>query len=276
MKNLSPGSYKFNSLLRDCFVVLPLLLLIFTSCRTQRQLQYLQGPIDTASLSTINLPEPVIQKGDVLSIVVYSDNPELTAFYNQQMGSTNPVSTANSQTASSNPSGYEVDDNGNIRFPSLGSVSVEGLTIRQLQDSLSHNLIPYLKNPYCSVRIINKKFTILGEVLKQGLYNFPAERINIFEALGLAGDITMYGLRDSIMVIREANGKRSFGNLNVNDPNVLLSPYYYLRQNDIIIVKATPKKPTLSDQTNSRNLTIVATIATIITSLALAFNIFRR
>ncbi|MBS1752238.1 MAG: polysaccharide biosynthesis/export family protein [Bacteroidetes bacterium] len=246
------------------------------SCRTPRQLQYLQGPIDTASLSKINFPEPVIQKGDILSIVVYSDNPELTTFYNQQTGSNTAAGSTNSPTTASSVSGYEVDDNGNIRFPSLGSVHVEGRSTRQLQDSLSHNLTQYLKNPYCSVRIINKKFTILGEVLKQGLYNFPAERINIFEALGLAGDITMYGLRDSIMVIREANGKRTFGNLSVNDPNVLLSPYYYLHQNDIIIVKATPKKPTLSDQSTTRNLAIVATIATILTSLAVVFNIFRR
>ncbi|MCC6287106.1 MAG: polysaccharide biosynthesis/export family protein [Chitinophagaceae bacterium] len=253
---------------------IPLIFLLFSSCRTQKQLQYLQGPIDTVNLSKLNFPEPTIQKADVLSIVVYSDNPELTAFYNQQSSASTGTS-GNIPSSTSTTSGYLVDNEGYIYFQTIGQIFVEGLTTKQLQDSLKEKLNPFLKNSYATIRILNKKFTVLGEVLKQGLFSFPSERVNILEALGLAGDITLYGLKDSIMVIRETNGKRVFGNLNVNDPNVLLSPYYYIQQNDIIIVKSTPKKPNVSDQATTRNLALVATIATILTSIAVIFNIFK-
>lgn len=249
------------------------ILLFLASCRTQKQANYLHGSFDTLALSHLNFPEPTIQKGDILGIVVFSDNPELTTFYNQ-MGA-NAGSGSGSQITPSTASGYLVDNNGNIQFQSLGNVFVEGLTKGQLQDSLKSRLIPFLKNPYCTIRILNHKFTILGEVAKQGLYSFPGERINIFEALGMAGDITIYGLKDQIMVVREMNGKRTFGNLNVNDPNVVLSPFYYLQQNDLLIVKSNPKKPSVSEQSTTRNLAIIATIATIITSFAVVFNIFR-
>ena len=261
------------SLYRKILSGITCLLILFSSCRTQKQVQYLQGPFDTTALNQLNIPEPVIQKGDLLGIVVYSDNPELTAFYNQ-MGSAGSTG-ASSSVSQSQSSGYLVDNEGNIQFQSLGNLSVEGLTKTQLQNILIEKLQKFLRNPYCTVRILNKKFTILGEVLKQGLYPFPAERVNILEALGLAGDVTLYALKDSIMVIRETNGKRTFANLNVSNPQIFVSPYYYHQQNDIIIVKSTHKKPSVSDQTTSRNLAVFATIATILTSFAVIFNIFK-
>lgn len=261
-------------------VILFILPILLFSCKTQKQVQYLQGPFDTAALSQINIPEPIIQKGDLIGITAYSDNPELTMIYNQQMntsfGSTSvqggssqlQSSTSNSQ----NMPGYLVDQAGNIQFQSLGMLHVEGLTKLQLSALLQDKLSKYLKNPYFNIRFINYKFTILGEVNKQGVYSVPGEKINILEALGMAGDITLYGLKDSLIVVREKNGKRSIGTVDVSRSDVFSSPFFYLEQNDVIIVKANPKKPSVSDQTTTKNLTVVATIAAILTSLSVILN----
>lgn len=244
-------------------------------------MQYLQGPFDTAALSQINILEPVIQKGDLIGITVFSDNAEASAAFNQQMTSSlSPEANMNGATMSGltgtsgqNMPGYLVDLQGNIRFQSIGIVKAEGLTKAELANSLREKLTPYLKNPYCNIRFLNYKFTVLGEVTKQGVYTIPGEKISILEALGMAGDMTIYGLKDSITVIREQNGKRTFGTLNVSSPEVLLSPYYYLQQNDVVLVKANPKKPGVSEQTATRNLARIATFTTILTSITVLLNI---
>ncbi len=241
------------------FPALILLSILLFSCRTTQPVQYLAGPIDTAVLSRVSLSDPLIQKGDLIGITVYSDNLEATAVINQQM----------STTSQSMP-GYLVDANGNIRFQLLEELHVEGLTKIGLEALLKEKLAgKYLSNPYFNIRFLNYKFTILGEVTKQGVYSIPGERISILEGLGMAGDITLYGLKDSIMVVREINGKRSFGYLDVSKPEVFTSPYYYLQQNDVVIVKASPKKPNVSEQTANRNFSRAATISSILLSLTL-------
>ncbi len=256
------------------FSALALSLLLF-SCRTTKPVQYLQGPIDTAALSQVSLPEPLIQKGDLIGITVYSDNPEATAVFNQQMNTTlasgaTSGATGTAGTTSQSMPGYLVDANGNIRFQLLGELHVEGLTKSGLEDLLKETLAgKYLSNPYFNIRFLNYKFTILGEVTKQGVYSIPGERISILEGLGMAGDITLYGLKDSIMVVRETNGKRSFGYLDVSKPEVFTSPYYYLQQNDVVIVKANPKKPDVSEAVASRNLARTATIISLLASLSI-------
>lgn len=260
--------------------------LLLFSCRTAKPVQYLQGPIDTAALSQVNIPEPVIQKGDLVGITVYSDNPEATASFNQQMttsllpnaisGAGTDGATVTAGTASPSMPGYLVDAKGNIRFQSLGELHVEGLTKAGLEDMLKEKLAKYLMNPYCNIRFLNYKFTMLGEVTRQGVYSIPGERISILEALGMAGDISMFGLKDSIIVVRETNGKRNFGYLDVSNPEVFTSPYYYLQQNDIVIVKANPKKPDVSEQSANRNFARAATISSILLSLTLVLvQIFR-
>ena len=260
----------------DSAIIWVMLLFIF-SCKAPRQVQYLQGPIDTAALSKINIPEPVIQKGDLIGITIYSDNPEATAVYNQQMAtsatSSGGLSAATGQGSSSMP-GYLVDANGDIRLQSLGLLHVEGMTKPELEQILKEKLTPFLKNPYCNIRFLNYKFTIMGEVTTKGVFPISNEKISILEALGMAGDITLYGAKDSILVIREVNGKRSFGYLDVSKPEVMLSPYYYLRQNDVVIVKANPKKPSISEEASMRRLTVAATVTSILVSLSLILSRF--
>jgi polysaccharide export outer membrane protein len=251
-------------ILAGCLAII-VVSLNFTSCRTP-QLSYFQGTIDTAKLSQVIAPEPIIQKGDLLSIIVYSDNPQATALYNQPILSSSALSSNNNASKlavspQNETAGYLVDQDGYIQFQGLGRLHVDGLTRAQLIELLDSKLKDtLLTNPYYNIRWINYKVTVLGDVNKPGVYSVPAEKVSILDAIGLAGDLTIYGKRDNIMVIREVDGKRQFGTIDLSNPESITSPYFYLRQNDMVIVHADKRKQTAQDQTTVRNVSIVTSI----------------
>lgn len=275
--------------------VLAFLTVMLSSCGNTRQLTYMQGKFDTAKLSEVTKTDPIIQKGDLISIIVYSDNPGATALYNQSVapgaaassgsiggfgsntntgGGTGSTSGAAQSTVTSPSSpGYLVDETGNITFQGLGIMHVEGLTKTGLKDLLDSKLKDtLLTNPYYTIRFLNYKFTMLGEVMRPGIYNIPGERISIFEALGLAGDLTFYGRRDNVLIIREVSGKRTFDRIDLTKPEVMASPYFYLQQSDVVYVEANKKKVAASDQVTARNISIAATI---VSALAILYSIFK-
>lgn len=282
---------------RNCLLVYGMLLaflpIILSSCGDTRHLTYMQGKFDTTLLSQIKITEPVIQKGDLLSIIVYSDNPTATALYNQSIvivsngassggssgtgGSSTEGGTGSSAGAMSTGSpttpGYQVDEKGDIQFQGLGLLHIEGLTKNQLKSLLDSKLTEYLKNPYYTIRFMNYRFTMLGEVNHPGIYGIPGERVSLLEALGLAGDMTFYGRRDNVLFIRENNGKREFARLDLTKPEIMASPYFYLQQNDVVLVEANKKKAAASDQVTSRNVAITASI---VSTLAILYSIFRK
>jgi polysaccharide export outer membrane protein len=248
----------------------------------------MQGKFDTASLSQVKPSDPVVQKGDILSIIVYSDNPAATAIYNQ------PISSSSGGAASATGSevggaagggsalaggstpatpGYLVDELGNIQFQGLGQLHVEGMTRSQLREFLDSKLKNFLTNPYYTIRFLNYKVTMLGEVSRPGVYSIPGERLNLFEALGLAGDMTFYGRRDNILVIREFNGKREFGRMDITKPEIMKSPYFFLQQGDVVIVEATKKKVAANDQLTTRNVSLALSAVSV---LAVVYSIFRK
>jgi polysaccharide export outer membrane protein len=239
------------------------------------------GPFDTAKLSKINPVEPIIRKGDILSIIVFSDNPEATKIFNQSLIAASPsssasaVSTGISETkgsASPSASGYEVDLDGNIVFQGIGKFKVEGLTKAALKDTLDARLTPYLQHPYYSIRFMNYKFTMMGEVAKPGIVTIPGEKINILEAIALAGDLTNFANRDSVFIIRENNNKREFAWLNITKPEIMASPYFYVQQNDIIIVEPNKNKSAANDVITARNITLALAF---ISTFAIVYTLFR-
>lgn len=276
------------------------LLMTWSSCANTRQMTYMQGAFDTTALSTVKEIDPTIQKGDLLNIIVYSDNPQATAIYNQAVitvpssqssagggggggaggGSTNGGAGSGGGTGSSTgvsgvlptTPGYLVDNRGDIQFQQLGLLHIEGLTKDQLKDTLDSRLDTLLQHPYYTIRFLNYRFTFLGEVNRPGVYSIPGESVNLFEALGLAGDMTFFGRRDNVLVIRQLNGKREFARLDLTRPEVLASPYFYLQENDIIYVEASKKKIQANDQVTTRNVTIAATI---VSTIAILYSIFR-
>jgi polysaccharide export outer membrane protein len=249
-----------------------LLFVSLSSCFGSKPVAYFdQGKFDTSNIENINVPEQVIQKGDILSIKIFSDNPDATAIFNQAGNLQTAIASTESLSKSVNTSqstltgastGYLVDDKGNIRLHALGLIKAEGLT----KDALSALILERLKdlgvltNPYCVIRLNNFKVTVLGEVRTPGVFTMPGEKATLMEVLGLAGDITDYGLKDRVMLIREDQGKRIYHVINLRDPRIMKSPEYYLKQNDIVYVEPDKRKPTALDQQTLQYITIAATM----------------
>ena len=266
---------------RSFFLLIILGGVLAQACTTPRDLRYLQGSFDTAALRNITYKNQLIQKNDLLSIVVYSDNPAATARFNQPVGSTATANVGNivggeiNSSSSALPTGgYLVSNDGNIEFPDLGRLHVEGLTKDQLVDLLNSKLAgTILQRPYYSIRFLNFKITMVGEVSRPGLYTIPSERVNIIEAIGMAGDLTFYGQRTNILVIRESNGQRQFGHLDITNPTVFNSPFFYLQQNDVVIVDLNKKKVAANDNQLIRNVSLAGTI---VSTFAILLSILKR
>jgi polysaccharide biosynthesis/export protein len=154
----------------------------------------------------------------------------------------------------------------------LGKIRVEGLTKAALKDTLDVRLSQYLQHPYYSIRFLNYKFTMMGEVSRPGEVSIPGERVNMLEAIAMAGDLTPFANRDSVFIIRETNNKREFAWLNLTKPEIMASPYFYIQQNDIIIVEPNKKKSVANDIVTSRNITLSLAI---ISTFAVLYSIFR-
>jgi polysaccharide export outer membrane protein len=238
------------------------------SCGSTKGLILVQGKFDTAKLSIVSPVEPIIRKGDILSIIVFSDNPEATRIYNQSLVNTGVTQAGTGST----PPGYQVDVKGNIVFQGLGEINVEGLTKAALKDTLDIRLKPFLQHPYYSIRFLNYKFTMMGEVGRPGVVSIPGERVNMLEAIALAGDLTSFANRDSVFIIRETNNKREFAWMNLTKPEIMASPYFYIQQNDIIIVEPNKRKSVANDIVTTRNITLGLAI---ISTLAVLYSIFR-
>lgn len=266
---------RLSGILLSVFIVV-----LGSSCGNIKSLQYVQGPFDTARLSKVQFVDPVIQQGDLLGITLYSDDAAATAAVMAQPVVVNTGNTGGGTGAIANISaagvgaGYLVGENGLIQLYKIGSVRAAGLTKKQLADTLAQRymVLNLLKNPYVEIRFLNYKITLVGEVSRPGTYNFPTEKINIFEAIGLAGDITVYGKRNNVMVVREVNGVRQFAQLDLSKPEVFASPYYYLQQNDMVIVDVAKNKAAVTDQVTVRNISLAATL---VTALAVIYNIFK-
>jgi len=250
---------------------------MLASCGNTRKLQYMQGAFDTTKLSSYSVPTPVIQKGDLLSIIVFSDNPAATAIYNQSVviapSSTGTAIGSSTSIPSAAAPGYLVDEEGNIQFQGVGKLHVEGLTKFQLMELLNSKLKDFLQNPYYNIRFLNYKITLVGDVAKPGVYSIPSERVNILEAIGLAGDLNITARRDNVLIVREQNGKREFGRIDLTKPDIFTSPFYNLQQNDMIYVDLTKNKAAANDQLTVRNIGIATSI---ISTIAIVLTVLRR
>lgn len=244
--------------------------ILTASCKTQGVLHnYLEDIKDSSSFKKdVIIAEPVIQKNDLLSIKISSASldPKTDQPYNL---------TAISQGAAGQQEpGYLVDVHGNIEIPRLGSVHVEGLTKTELEKTIKAKLTDVLTQPSVIIRFLNFRVTVLGEVARPGVQTIPTERLNILEAVGMAGGITEFGTIQRVRVLRETNGRRETGLLDLTSKKVFEDPYYQLQQNDVVLVDQTDYKLRLGEQ-QRRTQQITFTLA-IVTSLALIYNILRQ
>ncbi|MBL7699636.1 MAG: polysaccharide biosynthesis/export family protein [Chitinophagaceae bacterium] len=244
---------------------LSLLLLVgiaLFSCKSSKKLTqqaiYFREISDSMLQRAAAQYEPVLQKGDILSIVVVTPNEASAKLFNQPDAATESgITTQGGGATASSPSGYLVDENGNISIPYIGRVKAAGLKRSELTDVLEGKLKQFIDSASVTVRLSNYRITILGEVAKPGTYSIPSERVTIIDAIGLAGDLTIYGKRNNIRVIRQTDNVKQTGTLDINKGDIFNSPFYYLRQNDIVYVEMNNSKIINSDQSGLRTFGIV-------------------
>ncbi len=230
----------------NCQLIIPMLLLTMlfaSSCVKHPQLLYFRNQSEFVPVQGHEIANQLrikIQTDDVLFIMVRALDQETAEPFNLFGGTGMQMMN---QMATNNPSlsGYLVDSEGNIDLPVLGRVNVTGKTVEEAKIMMLEKLKPYLNDPVIIMRFLNFRFTVLGEVKAPRTITVPGERITLLEALGQAGDLTPYSNREKIMVIRENNGKREFGYVNIHSPEVFQSPYFYLQQNDIVYVEPIPE-----------------------------------
>lgn len=246
------------------------ILLVLTGCASPKDVLYLQDVDQYKQQEIKEAYEVRIHKDDLLSIMVNSKDPELALPFNM------PVVTYQLGTNMGAPGqqrilGYLVDSGGNIDFPILGKIQVDGLTRLQVTELIKNRLIEedLIKDPIVTVQLLNYKISVMGEVARPGSFNITSDRITLLEALSMAGDLTIYGKRDRVAVIRERDGKRTVLYHDLRSADLFLSPCYYLQQNDIVYVEPNKAKIGQSEinQNNSVGvwLSAVSVLASIVT-----------
>jgi polysaccharide export outer membrane protein len=236
---------------------------LLTGCVNTRESTYFVGQNDEELTSTPVSPETIIAPNDLLGISVSSLNPSATDIFN-----TTTVNTYGQKQ----PAGYLVNKEGSIQFPVLGNIKAQGLTPEQLRGNIIKQLLDkkLLVDPIVTVRVLNFKVTVLGEVSRPSVVDVPNEKISLLEALGMAGDITVTGKKDNVMLIREENNKKTIKRLDLTSTDLFKSPYYYLKPNDIVYVQANAAKVS-SVSRLQQLLPILLTSVSLAVSLAYLF-----
>jgi polysaccharide export outer membrane protein len=244
------------------------------SCISNKKIAYFQDiqSVKQAALdSAIAFTEPVIQPDDILSINIFTLNPQSGAIINQ--AAETPTLGGNTNTSLATQStGFLVDKNGEIELSLVGKLKVAGLTTYQARELIREKASSVYKQPNVQLRFANFKVSVLGEVKNPSAYTLPNEKVTILDALSLAGDLTIYGKRDNILIVRDNNGKKEFARLDINSSTIFSSPFYYLKQNDVVYVEPNKRKVTAS---NSGQLQTIGVIASVLSVIVLAISNFK-
>ena len=257
-------------------LLLPFLL---TACQSYKKVPYFQNvEVVNEVEQQEKLYDAKIMPKDLLTIVVSCTSPERAIPFNLTLASNAGIAVSTSSDVTAQPvlQPYLVDNEGNINFPVLGELKLGGLTKREAEQLIIDKLKPYMKEtPIVTVRMVNYKISVIGEVTKPGTFTISNEKVNLLEALAMAGDMTVYGLRDNVKLIREdANGKQQIVTLDLNKAETILSPYYWLQQNDIVYVTPNKAKARNSDVGNSTSLWFSAT-SILVSIVSLLVNILK-
>ncbi|PWA04881.1 polysaccharide biosynthesis/export family protein [Flavobacterium psychrotolerans] len=239
--------------------------LLLFSCADRKDLVYYQN-IDTLSnQEKSNSYEIKIQQDDLLMIVVSAEDPETAIPFNlRAVGSVNPKQP-DMLLSQQSLQLYLVDSNGNIDFPILGKLKVSGLTRTDVLKIFQDKISKYIEKPIINLRIVNFKFSVQGEVTSPGTYPVTSERITLIEALTMAKDLTIYGKRNNILIIREIDGVKSYNRVDITKADFINSPFYYLAQNDVVYVE--PNKNKINGAAIGTNTGVIISITSILITL---------
>jgi polysaccharide export outer membrane protein len=225
---------------------------ILSSCSSARKrVVYIQGADSIQMLQNANPYALTIRPDDKLTIIVNCKEPELAAPFNMQLTQRAFSSTGQVQFATNGGMApiFWVDEAGEIQYPTIGRLEVAGMTRYELREYLQDYLKSngYIQDPIVTVDFYNAKFSVLGEVTRPGQFAMTTDRVSVFDAIAMAGDLTIFGERDKVRVIRDENGKQNVVTLDLTKPEVVSSPYFYLRQNDVVYVEPNKSKASNRD-----------------------------
>lgn len=248
--------------------------LILTSCKTKEkisQLNYMQNVQQIATTASVNANVSTVQKGDQLAIFVSAQNMDVVKPFNQNYYNNQSPTSVNVANSEKN---YLVDSEGKIDFPVIGQVTTTGKTLEELRSEINEKISVYVKNPTITIRLINFKVTILGEVNRPGQYTIPEAQTTLLSAIGLAGDLTAYGKRNDILMVRNVNGVVTQERINLLDTNFTSSPYFILKQGDVIYVSSNQVKDKIARQDPNTGI-YIAIAGTIIGLAGIFITIFK-
>lgn len=250
-----------------CSFLWVLVVLTMTSCASKKDFLYLQSTAASTATESVSSYETTIQPDDVLLLLIASENAEVSAPYNLKayniLNTTEAGAIGREQMQT-----YIVDKQGHIDFPLLGMIKVGGLTKAQAIALLKDKLKDHVKDAVINLRILNYKVTVLGEVNKPGAITISSERITLLEALGMAGDLTIYGNRKNLLIVREVDGVKTMNRVDITQSDFLTSPFYYLTQNDVVYVE--PNKTRINSSVIGPNVTVgISIVSLIITVIVL-------
>ncbi|WP_276481361.1 polysaccharide biosynthesis/export family protein [Paraflavitalea pollutisoli] len=242
------------------------LVLAMSSCTMNKKITYFKDIPDSLYLAALQLPslqysDPAIQPNDLLQVSILTLDPQvntLLAVGNNSTYSVQPGSS-NSPGSPTAVTGFLVDREGMIELPIVGKVKVSGLSTSIARDSIHARVALYYNNPVINVRFANFSITVLGEVARPATYIVPNEKVSILDAIGMAGDLTIYGRRENILLVRDSLGQKQTIRFNLNSAETFVSPYFYLRQGDMVYVEPNKSKIASTDAVRTRNISLIAT-----------------
>ncbi len=244
---------------------LPFLFFCF-SCGSKKDVVYYQN-IDTMNLQqNVNSYEIKIQPDDLLMIIVSAENPEVAIPFNLTTVAVSTSGKLDIATGQQTIQSYLVSREGTIEFPIIGKLHVGGLSRTEVLALLQSKISIYIKNPIINLRVMNFKVSLQGEVNLPGTYSIASERLTLIEALSMAKDLTIYGRRDNILVIREINGVKSYNRVDITKSDFISSPFYYLTQNDVVYVE--PNKTRVNSSAVGPNTSVIISAISILVSLS--------
>lgn len=255
---------------RFCILIFTLLMLV--GCNSTKEVAYLQN-LDLSKNETISASKGItIQPKDILTIMVNCKDPELAAMFNLPVVSYQTNSEIMSRSGSQQTLGYAVDENGEINMPVLGKLKVAGMTRWEVQEKIKSELKSrdLLKDMVVTVEFRNFKISVLGEVKTPGSYSVSGDKVTVLEAISMAGDLTIYGLRDNVYVIREENNQRTVYRLDLKSTDLFNSPAYYLKQNDVVYVQPNKVRAGQSNlnENSMKSIGMWISIASLLTTVA--------
>ncbi len=246
--------------------------ILLASCTITKKTVYFNDlkPTDTLAIKKSALfQEPTIKPDDILSILILTIDPNSTVSVNQTAtAQAIGASSATQATGNQLISGFLVDKNGYINITLIGPLKVAGLTTFQAREQIEKAAARYYNNPNVQVRFANYKITVLGEVARPATYTVPNEKVSVLDALGLAGDLTIYGKRENVLLIRENGDQKEFVRLNLNSTELVHSSYFYLRQGDVLYVEPGKGKVAANNAARTQTISVITAVTSLLVVIA--------